>query len=132
YGGSYQGGTGQSAVDTVRTLLQRNGRAFRLVVPGRQLDFPASLPLDSTGAATFRSAQRHQGIVVDGGNMLVPVDRVPDRPEISIVRGRIFSGINVASSAGVSESDARAIASGVVGGTVTSPFSLLVYTSTTQ
>src|SRR5438552_639292 len=74
-GGIYQGGAGQSAVDIVRTFLQRNGRAFGLVDPGTQLDFPASLPLDSTGAATFRSAQRHQGIVVDGGNMLVPVDR---------------------------------------------------------
>lgn len=131
-GGVYQAGAGTSPLDAVRRFLQSYGHAFGLQDASSQLAFAGDLPVDAQGSATFRSNQLHQKIPVDGASILVAIDKVPTNAEISLVRGRIFGGINVPIAPAVRETDARDVVSKLTGAPVTSKFSLTVYTKTPQ
>lgn len=131
-GGIFQAGAGVDALQAARTFLDRYGPAFGLADAAAELRLPPSLPVDAQGSATLRSDQVHQGIPVDGASILVAVDKMSANPEISLVRGRIFSRLEVATTPKITAADASAIVSRLAGATVAPTFTLVVYTATAK
>jgi Zn-dependent metalloprotease len=101
-GGTWRAPAGTTPLDAVRLFLTHYGSALGIRDINDQLRFPASLGVDGGGHATFRSVQVHGGVPVDGGDVVVAVDRASTRPEIGFARARIFDVAAVPTSPTIS------------------------------